>query len=308
MSTVNGRAEAGQLQSARVHPARPPGRSPAAAWPGNQQHQQRQHLAAHSHGRSGDRYAAIRQEQPSSPAGPGRAAPSPEHPSPSSSSSDSSSGSGSSAGAGSGWTVHDSRRWLMDTLPFELFKVVGVSFDDRQGAISELHRDQAVAVAREPSNPHDPNAPRCFGYVASVGKGEESGLFGLRAWQPLQQGALSASSGRCEVTSALGATCGGTWELDDSQRVARLVGLRAVRSEVLHLQQALLAGATPAELEGAAAQLAALNGWVQADAAAYVARVAAEQGRRAGERWRLDLGLLEQQGVALPPALRAAAA
>ncbi|PRW60715.1 single-stranded-DNA-specific exonuclease [Chlorella sorokiniana] len=99
--------------------------------------------------------------------------------------------------------IVSSRQWLLGLVPRQQFRVVGVSFDDRQSLIPLLQKDQAVACVREPDNPHDPNAvavrtldgrnlgyiPRdrtvlfsqdlCFGHVQSAGRQGEEGLWGF---------------------------------------------------------------------------------------------------------------------------------
>ncbi|KAL4427468.1 hypothetical protein ABPG77_000757 [Micractinium sp. CCAP 211/92] len=55
-------------------------------------------------------------------------------------------------------SVLDSRRRLLQQLPVLQFKAVGVSFEGRQALIPQLQKSQAVALVREPDNPHDPHA------------------------------------------------------------------------------------------------------------------------------------------------------
>lgn len=90
---------------------------------------------------------------------------------------------------------------LMAKLPWEMHRVVGVSFEGRQELLAELAPNDPVACAREPDNEYDPRAVAvrtlegrglgyiartdtqaflhdvAFGAVASVGVGEK-GLFG----------------------------------------------------------------------------------------------------------------------------------
>lgn len=109
------------------------------------------------------------------------------------------------------------RERLLESSPFELYPVVGVSFEGRQVLIEKLHREEVVAFVREPHNRFDANAvsvqnlsgeslgyiskefntrfvhPVAFGIVHSMGKGpnppEGSGLWGFKvAAQPAVPG------------------------------------------------------------------------------------------------------------------------
>lgn len=103
-------------------------------------------------------------------------------------------------------SVLASREQLLSQLPVMKFKAVGVSFDDRQSLVAQLHPNQGLAFVREPNNPHDPRAVcirtldgttslgyiarhqtvhflqnMCFGAVGSVGQQGEQGLWGFNA-------------------------------------------------------------------------------------------------------------------------------
>ncbi|KAK9817263.1 hypothetical protein WJX72_011983 [[Myrmecia] bisecta] len=54
--------------------------------------------------------------------------------------------------------VAEARRQMLESLPLESFKVVGVSFEGRQEVVSKLQTAQALMLVKEPHNEHDPNA------------------------------------------------------------------------------------------------------------------------------------------------------
>lgn len=123
--------------------------------PGARQHdrqfsrQLHQAVAAYSRGRSGDRYASMRcQDPPRDQLPPAADHPGTELPAGSGASSSSdltqglsrTSGSSSRRSSGAEWTALGSRQWLMTTLPFDIHRAVGVSFEGRQDAIAHLHR------------------------------------------------------------------------------------------------------------------------------------------------------------------------
>jgi hypothetical protein len=99
----------------------------------------------------------------------------------------------------------NSRFLLRNALPTELIRAVGVSFQHRQEAVSQLQPGQPVCFVQEPDNPVDPHAvaitslsdvslgyvPKectapfihriCFGVVRSVGQAENSMMYGFTA-------------------------------------------------------------------------------------------------------------------------------
>jgi HIRAN domain len=101
--------------------------------------------------------------------------------------------------------VLHSRSQLRSSQPVELLQIVGVSFEGRQEAVSQLEPLQGLAFKKEPENPYDPNAvavntldgislgyvskerteaftrPICFGQVHSAGQAEGSGMWGCSA-------------------------------------------------------------------------------------------------------------------------------
>jgi len=150
------------------------------------------------------------------------------------------------------------RAQLLHQFPQELLKVVGVSFDNRQDAVSRLEKGQGLAFVREPENPYDPQAvgvttlngvsighvPRdrtgpfvhsiTFGRVASVGQSAKS-LWGCTAEVQPKAPPMTVIpvpdnlTGHIDVAEALEGTPG--WNNVKKEIVERFQGRCAISGE-----------------------------------------------------------------------------
>lgn len=125
---------------------------------------------------------------------------------------------------------------------------------------------------------------------------------GTADWDRLRKLASDAAEDRCEVCGRRGprwpVECHEIWEYDDEQHTQSLLGLTAICPachEVKHIGLANIRGRG----DIAARHLAKVNGWTAQEAERYIAEQFAVWERRSKYQWALDLGWLEQHGIAV---------
>jgi cytochrome c2 len=124
-----------------------------------------------------------------------------------------------------------------------------------------------------------------------------------RRWDVLRKETYRRAGDRCEVCGGVGirhaVEAHEVWEYEQetgTQRLVRLIALCPACHEVKHFGRAQVIG-RGAE---AGAHLAAVNGWSEAEAKAYVASAGAAWRERNKVAWTLDLSVLSEYGVEPP--------
>lgn len=117
-------------------------------------------------------------------------------------------------------------------------------------------------------------------------------------WDAIRRAVYRRAGHVCEVCGGAGAKhpveCHEVWRYDDGQhiqRLERMVALCPACHRVKHIGKASVDG----RYDEAAGHLAAVNGWMAAQAEQYVRACFRTWKRRSRHEWTLDIGILESE-------------